>query len=240
MVSCDRIQKLLELPDEYEMQRDTEEHLGLDFEKPAIKFEHFGVAYKENNSLRDVNITIEKGKITALIGPSGSGKTSLVHALMRLIEYSGEILLYGMNIRNISLRVLRDCIAYCPEHSQLFDDASIINNLLYTAPDKSCEEIECILNSLSLQDLEVTQKVNTLSGGQRRRVALAGALIKDAEIIILDEPTAALDSESEGIVLQMLLKLKELGKVVILISHRMSTVEIADKFYMISDNIHDI
>ncbi len=118
----------------------------------------------------------------------------------------------------------------------LFDDASIINNLLYVAPDKSCEEIECILNSLSLQDLEVTQKVNTLSGGQRQRVALARALVKDAQIVILDEPTAALDSESEAIVLRMLLKLKELGKVVILISHRMSTVEIADKFYIISDN----
>lgn len=241
MVSCERIQKVLRLPDEYEKQKNIEKNEVLDFEKTAISFMHFGIVYKENVVLRDVNITIESGQITALIGPSGSGKTSLIHALMGLIEYSGEIQIYGVNTHNIRLGALRNHIAYCPEHSQLFDDASVMDNLLYVAPDKTQADIYRLLSDLSLQDLDVNQKANTLSGGQRQRIALARALLKDSKIIILDEPTAALDSESESIILQMLSKLKELGKTVILISHRMSTVEIADKCYVISDNsIRDI
>ncbi len=235
LVSCDRIQKLLELPDEYSMQKDIDDFV-LDLKKPAITFKHFGIAYHEKVIFNDVNITVESGKITAFIGPSGSGKTSLIHALMGLIEYNGEIDIYGVNTRDIRLCTLRNYIAYCPEHSQLFDDASIIDNLLYVAPNKTLADIYQLLCDLSLQNLDITQKANTLSGGQRQRIALGRALLKDAKIIILDEPTAALDMASESIVLQMLTKLKKQGKTVILISHRMTTVVIADNFFMISDS----
>ncbi len=239
MVSCERIQKVMELPDEYEMKKDIEDDVMLDFEKSAVTFKHFGVAYKENSVLKDVNIMAERGQIIAIIGSSGSGKTSLIHALMGLIEYNGEIRIFGVNTRDIKLSSLRSHIAYCPEHSQLFGDSSVLENLLYAAPDKTRADIEKLLCSLSLQGLDITQNANTLSGGQRQRIALARALLKDSEIIILDEPTAALDSESEWIILRMLSELKERGKTVILISHRMSTVEIADKFFVISDNSMD-
>ncbi len=232
MVSLERIQRIVELPDEYEKQEEIEAVI-YDYQKPAIIFEDFGVAYKEKSILRDINITIESGKITALVGASGSGKTSLLHALMRLIEYSGNIWLYGVNTRAIGLSALRSFIAYCPEHSELFETESIIDNLLYAAPSKTLTDIHQLLNALGLQGLDVTQGADSLSGGERQRIALARALLKDAGIIILDEPTAALDSESETIILQMLSVLKKLGKTVLLISHRMSTIEIADQFYII-------
>lgn len=110
-----------------------------------------------------------------------------------------------------------------------------MDNLLYAAPNKTKTDIEKVLRALSLGDLDIERKPNTLSGGQRLRVALARALLKDSEIIILDEPTSALDSESEFMVLQLMEVLKQRGKAVILISHRKSTIKKADQFLLISD-----
>src|SRR5699024_1225357 len=97
----------------------------------------------------------------------------------------------------------------------LCEESSIMDNLLYAAPNKTKTDIEKVLRALSLGDLDIERKPNTLSGGQRLRVALARALLKDSEIIILDEPTSALDSESEFMVLHLMEVLKQRGKAVI-------------------------
>ncbi|MFR5073528.1 MAG: ABC transporter ATP-binding protein, partial [Bianqueaceae bacterium] len=236
MVSYNRLQKVLQLPNEYEQKEEMDQIILTNEEKTAIVFSNFSVAYKnENWILNDVNAEIKSGEITALIGPSGSGKSSIVKALMGLIDYTGDIHIFGIEARRIKPKDLRSHIAYSPEHGQLFEENSILDNLLYVAPDKTDEEIFDVLHDLSLGDLDVNRNANTLSGGQRLRVALARALLKDSEIVILDEPTSALDSESESIVLQIMDTLKQRGKTVILISHRRSTIRNADKYLIISD-----
>ena len=235
-ISYNRMQKILQLPNEYEKSiNNTEIISSLDFDKPAIAFKNFGIYYNENTILEDINISVDAGQIIAIVGPSGSGKTSIVNALLGLIEYSGDIQIFGVNARDLDLHTLRNCFTYSPEHSQLFDDASILDNLLYINSDKNYDEIKELLNYLLLQDLDITQKPHTLSGGQRLRVSLARALLKNSQIIILDEPTSALDSESEDIVLKVILSLKKLGKTILLISHRGSTIKSADKFLIVSN-----
>ncbi len=235
MVSYRRLQNVFQLPNEYEQDVEKQHTISVDTEKPAIILRDFGVSYQENQVLNHVNAEIKAGEITALIGPSGSGKTSMIKALMGLIDYIGEIQIYGTNAQECPLADLRNHIAYSPEHGQLFEESSIMDNLLYAAPNKTKADIEKVLRALSLGDLDIERKPNTLSGGQRLRVALARALLKDSEIIILDEPTSALDSESEFMVLHLMEVLKQRGKAVILISHRKSTIKKADQFLLISD-----
>lgn len=235
MVSFKRLKKILQLPNEYEQKGERDQLISIDVEKPAVVFSNFGVSYKENQVLSNVYAEIRSGEITAIIGPSGSGKTSMVNALMGLIDYTGDIQVFGTDASKIRLEDLRSHIAYSPEHGQLFEENSVWENLLYVASNKTKDEILGVLHDLSLENLDVNRTANTLSGGQRLRVALARALLKDSEIIILDEPTSALDSESESIVLQIMDTLKQRRKTVILISHRRSTIQNADRYLIISD-----
>lgn len=235
MVSYHRLRKILQLPDEYEQNARNRQTISVDAEKPAIVLNDFGVSYQDNQVLRHVNAEIRSGEITALIGPSGSGKTSIIKALMGLIDYTGEIQIYGTNAQKCRLEDLRSHIAYSSEHGQLFEESTVMDNLLYAAPNKTKADIVKVLHDLSLGELDIGRKPNTLSGGQRLRVSLARALLKDSEIVILDEPTSALDSQSEAMVLQLMDTLKRRGKAVILISHRKSTIQKADHFLLISD-----
>ena len=243
-VSWERIRRVMELPDEAEVnakQRGPDERAPLfAVGNSAVVLHNLRIAYSEKVVLDHVDMAIERGKITALIGPSGSGKTGLIHALMGMKEYSGEIYFYerdgkAVSACNLYPQDLRGRIAYCPERSQLFGSASVMENLLYAAPQKARADLEQLLEKLDLQDLDLSQRADTLSGGQRRRIALGRALLKGSDFFILDEPRAALDAETERLVLQILSDLKRRGKTVLLISHRQSTLEIADNFFMIED-----
>ena len=234
LVSYRRLQETLSLPDEYAEQ---ESAVGWESDPgvPAVELRGFGVAYDGNVVLCDAQAVIRHGEITAVLGPSGSGKTSLVNALLGLVDYSGELRVFGAEARGIRPDELRRRIAYSPEHGQLFGEDSVLENLRYAAPESTEDEVRRVCARLSLDGVELTRPADALSGGQRLRVSLARALLRDAEIVILDEPTAALDSVSEAVVLELLNELKARGKTVLLITHRSTTMEAADRFLLLAD-----
>lgn len=192
-----------------------------------------GIAYEGKTVLRDVSFTLKRGEIVAVLGSSGSGKSSIVKALLGLVEHTGQIVLFGSDIEALPLGALRTGIAYVPEHSEVFD-ATVEENLRYAAPDRTCAQVRSALQDAALTDedlygAQAGEGGGKLSGGQRQRVAIARALLKDAPLYLLDEPTAALDAESESRVLQTLQGLKRQGKSLLIITHRESTASIADR-----------
>jgi ABC-type multidrug transport system fused ATPase/permease subunit len=229
-VSYTRIQEVLSLHGEGAA---TGETLLTQGTAPVLECQNVTISYGDHEIVKDLNLTIGHGEIVALIGPSGSGKSSIVKALLRLIDYSGQIKLYGHDIASIPLQALRQNIAFVPEHSELFD-GSVLENLLYTRPGASPDMLDTALHSAALDDMDIAAREagtggSKLSGGQRQRVAVARALLKDSPLIILDEPTAALDPKSERRVLETLAGLKRQGKGVLIISHREATMNVADK-----------
>jgi ABC-type multidrug transport system fused ATPase/permease subunit len=192
-----------------------------------------GIAYEGKAVLRDVSFTLQRGEIIAVLGASGSGKSSIVKALLRLVEHTGQIALFGNDIDALPLGALRASIAYVPEHSEVFD-ATVAENLCYAAPHRTGAQVRSALRDAALADedlyeVHAGEGGGKLSGGQRQRVAIARALLKDAPLVLLDEPTASLDAESESRVLQTLQELKRQGKSLLIITHRESTASIADR-----------
>lgn len=233
-VSYGRLRSILDLPDE-----NTKEETDISFTGgKLLEFKDVGLSYGENKILDGINFSIEPGRIFALVGASGSGKSSIVKALMNFIDYSGEILVCGINSKDLSPGRLRKYISYVPEQCELFD-GSVLENITCAASKANQEEISKVLFQSALNDepdfllREVGEGGSKLSGGQRQRVAIARALFKDAPVIIFDEPTASLDAISEGILLGTITDLKMQNKGVIIITHRASTMKIADKILLI-------
>ncbi len=193
------------------------------------------MAYDGSAVLSGAEGEIRLGEITAILGPSGSGKTSLANALLGLTDYTGELRVFGAEARTVRPDALRRLIAYSPEHGQLFGEDSLLENLLCAAPGRTEEDVRRVCDALALHGVELTRLADALSGGQRMRVSLARALLRDAEILVLDEPTAALDGETEAVVLRLLAELKAQGKTVLLITHRGTTMTAADRFLLAAD-----
>ena len=217
------MQETLSLPDEYAEQ---ESAVGWESDPgvPAVELRGFGVAYDGNVVLCDAQAVIRHGEITAVLGPSGSGKTSLVNALLGLVDYSGELRVFGAEARGIRPDELRRRIAYSPEHGQLFGEDSVLENLRYAAPESTEDEVRRVCARLSLDGVELTRPADALSGGQRLRVSLARALLRDAEIVILDEPTAVLTPQETEELFDRLIGLKKKGMTIIFISHKLNEV----------------
>jgi len=182
--------------------------------------------------------------VTALVGPSGGGKTTIFNLLLRFYNaHSGEITIDGQNILQISDKSLREQIAYVGQDIFLFR-GSVRKNIAFGRVDASEEEIvaaaraahahEFISQFPSGYDTPVGEHGLQLSGGQRQRIAVARALIRRAPIILLDEPTASLDSESERYVQEAIRRLYE-GRTTLVIAHRLYTVMHADMIYVIEN-----
>lgn len=205
-----------------------------------IAFENVSVSYGNKQVLNNVTFSIHSGEIVCLIGKSGSGKTTLVKALLQMVDYTGNISIGGINCREISLSALRDYIGFSPEHGDLFP-TTVYENIKFGKPDATDTEIESAMKRAALHDRavlehrEVGENSSLLSGGQRQKVSLARALLKNSPIMILDEPTAALDKESEACVLQTIQALGRDGKIILLITHRASTLQIADRVMYIEN-----
>lgn len=202
--------------------------------------EHVTFAYEEEEILKDYSFPVEQGKIIGIHGASGSGKSTLLKLFMRFWDVEqGNVLVSGEDVRRIPTKRLRDAESYVTQETQLFHD-SIANNIAVGRPGASREEIMEAAKKASIHDFimtlprgydtEVGELGDTLSGGERQRIGIARAFLHDAPFLLLDEPTSNLDSLNEGIILKSLKK--ECGrKTVVLVSHRKSTMNIADQVY---------
>ena len=205
----------------------------------AVTFENVCVAYGNHQVLKEVSFTAFPGECIGIIGESGSGKSTLVKALMQMIDYQGEIYIGGENCKNISLHMLRKYIAYSPEHNDVFS-STVYDNIRYGNLNAAEDEISyaaemagIIAHREDFLQRNIGENGDQLSGGQKQRVSIARALLKKAPIYIFDEPTAALDADSESKILNTILKLKQEGKCILLITHKASTLHIADRILRI-------
>jgi ATP-binding cassette subfamily B protein len=201
-------------------------------------------ARKETEVLRGVTLRAEPGQRIALVGPSGAGKSTLVSLLLRFYDPdAGHIRIDGKDLRDYPLSALRRCMAVVPQDVFLFG-GSVLDNIAYGRPGASEEEVIAAAKAANAHDFimsfpegyatRVGERGVQLSGGQRQRVAIARAVLRDPVLLILDEATSSLDSESEALVLQALDRLME-GRTSIVIAHRLSTVRRADRIFVLKE-----
>ena len=201
----------------------------------------FGYDSSEN-ALTDVNLTIEPGQLIGLVGPSGSGKSTLVQLISRFYDVKdGAVIIDGRDVRDVELRDLRAHISMVPQDPYLFH-GTIRGNIAYGRPDARFEDVmeaaraanahEFIMKLPNGYDTHVGERGTKLSGGQRQRIAIARAILDDPRILILDEATSAVDTESEFLIQGALENLMK-GRTTVAIAHRLSTVKNADKLVVL-------
>ena len=197
-------------------------------------------AYEEEQILKDYTIAIPKGKVVGIYGASGSGKSTLLKLFMRFWDAdSGKILISEKDIKKVNTVDLRDMESYVTQETHLFHD-SIANNIAIGKPGASIEEIVEAAKKASIHDFimtlpkgydtEVGELGDNLSGGEKQRIGIARAFLHDAPFLLLDEPTSNLDALNEGIILKSLKEARG-EKTVLLVSHRKSTMNLADVVY---------
>jgi ABC-type multidrug transport system fused ATPase/permease subunit len=212
-----------------------------------VVFEHVAFAYDvQNPVLRDVSFTIKPGQLVGIVGPTGSGKSTVVSMIPRFYDPTkGTIRIDGYDSRDFKLKSLRDQVGYVLQETVLFH-GTIAENIAFGRPGASREEIiraaglanahEFISKMAKGYDTMVGERGSTLSGGQRQRIGIARVMVRNNPILLLDEPTAALDSESEKLVIEALERLMK-GRTVITIAHRLTTIRDADQIIVISDGV---
>jgi len=212
-----------------------------------VTFEHVAFAYDlQNPVLSDVCFTIKPGQLVGIVGPTGSGKSTVVSMIPRFYDPTkGTVRIDGTDIRNFKLKSLREQIGYVLQDTALFH-GTIAENIAFGRPGASREEIikaaelanahDFISKMAQGYDTMVGERGSTLSGGQRQRVGIARVMVRNNPILLLDEPTAALDSESEKLVIEALERLMK-GRTVITIAHRLTTIRDADQIIVISGGV---
>jgi ATP-binding cassette, subfamily B, bacterial MsbA len=212
--------------------------------KDSIVLDKVSFSYKDQESdvrrvvLDDINLTIQRGEVVALVGPSGGGKSTLVNLIPRFFDVTGgRILIDGIDVRDVSLASVRTLIGKVTQETILFND-TVRNNIAYGQPDVPFSQVTSAARAALAHDFieGMPEKYDTvigekgfrLSGGERQRLAIARAILKNAPILILDEATSALDAESESLVQAALGNLMA-GRTVIVIAHRLSTVRRATR-----------
>ncbi len=239
MAASERIHEVLET--EASVKEAAAPKVLPDFKK-NIKFNDVWFSYADTQILKGVNLEIQYGQMLAIVGPSGSGKSTLVDLIPRFYDpQNGAVFIDGVDVREFSLKSLRAQIGIVNQETMLFND-TIRSNIAYGRPDASLKEIEDAAKKAHAHDfiLNCPQGYATvigdrgvkISGGERQRIAIARALLKDAPILILDEATSQLDSASERIVQEALDRLVS-GRTVFMIAHRLSTVRNADRIVVL-------
>lgn len=212
----------------------------------SIKFDRVRLQYPGTDRpiLQDVSFNVAMGEVVALVGRSGAGKTSLVNLLPRFIDVSdGTVRIDGHDVRELTQASLRDQMSLVTQEVVLFND-TVLNNIAYGHDEIDRDKVEEIARAANAHDFImklpdgydtlVGERGVILSGGQRQRLSLARALLKDAPILILDEATSSLDTESERLVQQAIDRLMK-GRTVIVIAHRLSTIRHADRIVVLDD-----
>ncbi|MFB3897648.1 MAG: ABC transporter ATP-binding protein [bacterium] len=202
-----------------------------------ISFQKVSFAYNQNPVLQNINLTVKKNELVAIVGPSGVGKTTLVNLIPRFYDTTdGRIEIDGHNVKSVTIKSLRDQMGIVTQETILFDD-TIFNNIAYGHKEFDQQKVivaaklahadEFIQRLPKGYETKIGERGVTLSGGERQRVALARAILKDPAILILDEATSALDTESERLVQEALDELMR-NRTTFIIAHRLSTVIRAD------------
>lgn len=241
LASMERIDKILQAENVIK-EKDNPKHISEFCEK--IEFRNVSFKYDQKWILRNINLTIEKGKTIALVGQSGGGKSTLVDLIPRYYDVQeGEILIDGINIRDLGIRDLRQLIGNVNQEAILFND-SFRNNIAFGVENATQEQIEnaarianaydFITQSEQGFDTCVGDRGGRLSGGQRQRVSIARAILKNPPILILDEATSALDTESERLVQDALERLMK-TRTTVAIAHRLSTIKSADEICVLHE-----
>jgi len=239
MASGQRVARLMDIPDDIQERPGAREIATV---REAIAYERISFSYEERPVLREVSTSIRAGEIVALVGPSGAGKSTLVNLLPRFFDpNAGRLTIDGVDIRDLKLKSLRALIGIVTQDTVLFND-SIRNNIAYGRFDLPLERVreaaaaayadEFIMQLPRGYETVIGESGVRLSGGQRQRLAIARALLKNAPILILDEATSHLDSQSEALVQKALYNLMQ-GRSTLVIAHRLSTVTRADRIVVV-------
>ena len=235
LASMERVDKIL-LAESDIKEKENPQHIS-SFDH-TIEFRHVSFRYGEQWVLRDINLTIEKGKTIALVGQSGGGKSTMVDLIPRYYDVQeGEVLIDGINVKDLGVHDLRQLIGNVNQEAILFND-TFFNNISFgvdNATQQQVEEAAHIANadefikaSENGYDTNIGDRGGRLSGGQRQRVSIARAILKNPPILILDEATSALDTESERLVQDALERLMK-SRTTVAIAHRLSTIKNADE-----------
>lgn len=248
LASMERVDKILQA--ECEIKEKTHPVHINSFEH-QIEFRNVSFAYTENKTggglhwvLRDINLTIPKGKTVALVGQSGGGKSTLVDLIPRYYDIQkGEILIDGINVSDLAIHDLRSLIGNVNQEAILFND-TFYNNITFGVENARKEDViqaakianayDFIMESEKGFDTNIGDRGGRLSGGQRQRISIARAILKNPPILILDEATSALDTESERLVQDALYKLMK-TRTTVAIAHRLSTIRNADEICVLHE-----
>jgi subfamily B ATP-binding cassette protein MsbA len=230
-----RVSRLIAVPNDIQERPGARE---VETVRSGVAYERVSFSYDDRPVLRDVSLAIKAGEIVAVVGPSGAGKSTLVNLLPRFFDpVSGRLTIDGVDTRDLKLKSLRSLIGIVTQDTVLFND-TVRHNIAYGRSDLPLERVreaaaaayadEFIMQLPKGYDTVIGESGLRLSGGQRQRLAIARALLKNAPILILDEATSHLDSESEALVQKALYNLMQ-GRTTLVIAHRLSTVTRADR-----------
>lgn len=239
------IERLVELLDD-RPPPESPHAVRLDAARGELSLRGVRVTYPgaQRSALDGLDLTVAPGQVVAVVGPSGAGKSTLVKALLRLLDPdAGVVCLDGYDLRDLRLDSLRDAVSVVPQETLLLD-TSVHDNIAFARPDATRDEVVAAARAADADefvqrlplgyDTPVGQRARTLSGGQRQRVAIARALLRDSPVLILDEPTTGLDTETAQRVLEPLRRLTS-GRTTVLVTHDPVAVSIADRVLTLVD-----
>lgn len=239
LASTEKILDILEA----EPESQAESHVTADKLEGKIEFLHVGFSFDRTKKvLDDVTLTINPGEVVGIVGTTGSGKSTLVNLLMRFYDgYSGEILVDGHNIKNFELSSYRAEIGYVQQEPMMFSD-TIFNNIAYSNPAATVEDVihaadvanahGFIARQPDAYDTVLGERGVGVSGGEKQRISIARAVLKSPSILIFDEATAAVDSETEHLIQEAIDRLIA-GKTTLMIAHRLSTLKRANRIIVV-------
>ena len=233
-------ERIIEMLDQEPSVVESESATKLERARGRLELDHVTFRYPETerNAVSGVSVAVEPGEVLALVGPSGAGKSTLAKLLLRFYDpHFGRILLDGRDLRDLSLASVRDNVALLLQETLVFD-GTIYENIVYGRRNGTRKQVEAAAVAADAHefisalpdgyDTEIGQKGRRLSGGQRQRIAIARAMMRDAPVLILDEPTTGVDAESGSRIMGPLRRLMG-GRTTIVISHNLVTVRDADR-----------
>ena len=236
--------RILPIIDNEQTILDKKQSKDVEITKGKIEFKNVNFKYESKNEivLKSLNLSIEGGKMSSLVGHSGAGKSTILNLIPRFYDvYSGDIILDGNSIYNLKIKSLRDNISLVSQDTTLFDD-TVRNNILYANPEANDEDIQKATELSFAKDFieKLPKKYDTiigengvtLSGGEKQRLSIARAMLKKSKIVLLDEATSSLDSETENKIQEAINYLTK-DRTTLVIAHRLSTILNSNKIFVV-------